>query len=325
MNKLLNIIIIILIVLIALLVTIPQWALKKPIKMKVGHLPDIPNYPLYLGNDRYIFKDANLDVNLVEFSSYTEAMDSFKSNGIDAFFCLPWSLLLKHGSPEDMKVFLSYYSSPTTFSPYGALIVNSDSKLKKMKQLGKKKVGCRTDPFEYTLLKKTLVDSIQEKYITLEQLPFSTMLDSLREKKIDALLIYEPWLTKSLERKDYRILSKDPICALFDPYPICAAIFSSNFIKTEMEGASIFLHQIDSIIDLKRENSAEARNSLTNYTKVTRSESRKISLLEVQKLGEITEDAIQKLADFYFAEGLIEDSVKVSDFFLSPEPRDQDK
>ena len=43
MQKLVTFLIVVLIAALAALITMPQWGVKKPDKVLIGHIPDVPN------------------------------------------------------------------------------------------------------------------------------------------------------------------------------------------------------------------------------------------------------------------------------------------
>lgn len=314
MQKLVTFLIFLLIVALVAVVTIPQWAIKEPDEILIGHFPDVPNCWLYFGLEQGLFEKYKLDPQLVEFFSYDEALDSLLNGQIDCFFSFPWSFLLKNAKniANRIEVIASFYSTSDT--PYGALIVLEKSKVKSLKRLRKKKVGVSVYPHEGLdiLLRRVLEQEISKKWVRVEQVEKSEIYSLLENKELTGALLYEPELTKILDRGDTRILEEDPISAyLENPYPLYASCISTSFLTEKTEAALNFRSALEESFGFGELNEVDMRNSLPNYIKLSSSQSRKVRLPSFQNFEEIDPIPIQNFADLLFRENILPDSVEI--------------
>jgi ABC-type nitrate/sulfonate/bicarbonate transport system substrate-binding protein len=316
MQKLVTFLIFVLIVVLIALVTIPQWAVKKPDKVLIGHFPDVPNCWFYFGLDQGLFEKYKLEPKLLEFSSYAEALDSLRNGTIDCFFSFPWSFLLQEmadtltGIDEDtihlQKAIMSFYSTPE--QPYGALLVPEKSKITAVKKLSRKKIGVLTGPYAEleVLLNTALQEEISEKNVRTESVEKSELSSLLEDKEIAGVLLYEPNLVRMLQRGQTQVLKEDPISSyLINPYPLQVACMSTSFLTEKGEAALNFRNALEELLQLGSLNEADVRTSLTDYMNLTTSESRKVRLPLFETYETIDREAIQNFADLLTGEGVL--------------------
>lgn len=356
MQKLITFLILVLIVVLVALVTIPQWAVKKPDQVLIGHLADVPNGWLYYGLDQELFAKYKIEPKLVEFFSYDEAFDSLSTGKIDCFFSFPWSFLLKKMDPgveeltdsleavsdtlaqmsdsltemadtlpevsdtlveatgdtlTEPKVIFSFYSTPE--NPYGALIVPDDSKIKDMKDLRRKETGVPVYPHHEleVLFTRALEEVVPERYIRVEQVDRNEVHSLLEDEEILAALLYEPDLTRVLERDKTEVLADDPISTgVVNPYPVYAACITSSFLSERIEAAANLRTVFEECFESGTMNEAEMRASLTNYMRLTMSQSRKVRLPSFEKYEGVNPEAIQNFADILVDENILTDTIE---------------
>ncbi len=349
MQKLVTFLILVLIAALVALVTIPQWAVKKPDKILIGHFPDVPNCWLYFGLEQGLFEKYKLEPQLVEFDSYEEAFDSLSSGKIDCFFSFPWSYLLREisGVSEEtgdsletvsdtlaamtdtleeigdtlremsdtvdyQKVIVAFYSTPD--SPYGALIVPTKSKIASVKKLRKQKVGVSTHLHSELeiLLSRALEEEISKKDVRVEQVENREISSLLKDEEIAGALLYEPDLTRILDEGKTQVLSDDPISTyLINPYPLHAACISISFV-TQKAGAALNLRMaLEESFEFGGLNEPNMRKSLTNYMRLTGPQSLRVRLPSFEKYEAINREAIQNFADLLADANILPDTVEV--------------
>jgi len=352
MQKLVTVLIFVMIVALVALVTIPQWAVKKPEKVLIGHLPDVPNCWLYSALDQGVFQKYKLEPELVDFFSYQEALDSLLGGKLDCFFSFPWSFLLQKMADTlremsdtmavaesaaevadtltemaptpvhaekvtEHRVIVSFYSTPD--SPYGALIVPDNSKLKEVKNLSKKKVGVSIYPHIEleVFLRKALESEIAKKNIRVELAERDVIGSLLDDEKLDAALLYEPDLVRLLEHGKARILVDDPVSAhIINPYPVYAACASDSFLIGKPQTALNFRIALEEAFEVALLDGAALRSSLTNYMRITMPQSAKVRLPHFEKFDGIDRDAIQNFANLLTQENILPDTVHVERLLL---------
>lgn len=349
MQKLVTFLIFVLIAALVVIVTIPQWAVKKPDKVLIGHLPDVPNCWFYFGLEQGLFEKYKLKPQVIEFSSYEEALDSLQNGKIDCFFSFPWSFLLKEMSHPleevsdslemtsdtlaavgdtleamsdtsvetasdtviQYKVIISFYSTPDL--PYGALIVPQKSKVTSIKKLHKRKVGVLTYPYGELeiLLNRALEEEISKKNVRVEVVEKTEIPSLLGNQEIACALLYEPNLTRVLGRDKTQVLTEDPVSTyLINPYPLQAACISVSFLTEEREAALNLRSALEESFEFGNLNEADMRSFLTDYMSLTTSESRRVRLPSFEKYEVINREAIQNFADLLANEGILPDTVE---------------
>ena len=321
MQKLVTFLIFFLIVVLIALVTIPQWAVKKPDKVLIGHFPDVPNCWLYFGLDQGLFEKYKLEPKLIEFSSYEEALDSLQNGRIDCFFSFPWSFLLQEmadtltemegDTVHLQKAIMSFYS--TSEKPYGALVVPEKSAITDVKKLSRKKIGVVRHPYAEleALLVRALQQEISPRNVHTESVEKSQVSSLLEDKEISSALLYEPNLVRMLQRGKTQILQEDPISSyLIDAYPLQVACISTSFLTKKSEAALNFRNALEESLQFGDLNEADVRGSLADYMNLTTSESRKVRLPLFEAYETIDRDAIQNFADLLTSEGVLPDTLE---------------
>jgi NitT/TauT family transport system substrate-binding protein len=94
---------------------------EDPAKIRIGVLPVIDTLPLYVGQERGLFENNGLSIELVSFTSAVERDSAFAAGEIDGYFGDMINTLVLKSTGEDVKVITVDYHTTPGYRMFGLL------------------------------------------------------------------------------------------------------------------------------------------------------------------------------------------------------------
>ena len=293
---------------------------KKPEMVRIALCPYTGDLPFFVAIDKGYFNEYGFEVKEVRCGNSSEALNALLANKVDVIAPISFSALLaaEIKAPGDVKLFLPGGESDKIVGSY--LLVRKDSPFTSIEQLKSKKIGTYTGVTQLLYLKLFLkmVGIDPEKDIEIVQVGPALQAQALDAGQFDALFTIEPYSTVAIEKGIAKVLIENPrVKYIVNPFISGSAAVSSRFLEENPEAVKKVYKAVAKSLDFIRENEEEARNSLPKYTPLEESIARKAGLLEWYKVDEpINMEAIQKISDLLYENGILTSRVLIKDMFL---------
>lgn len=293
---------------------------KKPEQVKIALCPYTGDLPFFIAIEKGYFKEQGLQVKDIRCGNSTEALNALLADKVDIIAPISFSAIIaaEIKSPGDVKLFMAGGESDKTIGSY--LLVRKDSPITSIEQLKGKKIGTYTGATQLLYLKLFLkkVGLDPEKDVTIIQVGPALQAQALDAGQFDALFTIEPYSTIALEKGIAKVLIENPrVKYIVSPFFSGSAAVSSLFLEENPEALKKVYKAVAKAIDFIRKNEIEARNFLPKYTPLEPSIAQKAGLLEWYKVDEpINMDAIQKIPDLLYENGILSARVQIKDIFL---------
>lgn len=293
---------------------------KKPEIVRIALCPYTGDLPFFVAIDKGYFKEYGLEVKEVRCGNSSEALNALLADKVDIIAPISFSALLaaEIKSPGDTRLFLPGGESDKIIGSY--LLVKKDSPLTSIEQLKGKKIGTYTGVTQLLYLKLFLkrVEIDPEKDVEIIQVGPALQAQALEADQFDALFTIEPYSTIALEKGIAKILIENPrVKYIVNPFISGSAAVSSRFLQENPNAVKQVYKAAAKSLDFIRGNEKDARNSLPKYTPLETSIAQKTGLLEWYKVDEpVNMEAIQKISDLLYENGILSSRVQIRDMFL---------
>ncbi|NLK25522.1 MAG: ABC transporter substrate-binding protein [Euryarchaeota archaeon] len=183
--------------------------------IKIGVLPVIDTLPLYVGQERGLFEDNGVSVELVSFTSAAERDTAFIAGQIDGYFGDMVNTLVLKETTDDVKVVTVVYHTLDEYRMFGLLaspnsgitdvsgIINSPEEYKIATSLG--------SVSEYFLDEMIEINGMSDK-VGKEKVPqIPLRYQSLMNDQIKLAQLPEPFATRAIKEGAKLIADDGPI------------------------------------------------------------------------------------------------------------------
>lgn len=293
---------------------------KEPGTVRIALCPYTGDLPFFVAIDNGYFDEYGIKIEEIRCGNSSEALNALLANRVDIIAPISFSAMLaaEIKSPGDFKLFLPGGESDKIIGSY--LLVKKDSDITSIEQLKGKRIGTYTGATQLLYLKLFLkmVEIDPEVDVDIIQVGPALQAQALDAGQYDALFTIEPYSTIAIEKGIAKILIENPrVKYIANPFISGSAAVSTRFLNENPKAVKNIYKAVEESLDFIRENEAEARKSLTNYTPLAESIAAKAGLLEWYKVDEqINFDMIQKVSDLLYENGILSSRVMVDDMFL---------
>jgi NitT/TauT family transport system substrate-binding protein len=277
----------------------------------VGVIPIIDVAPIYLGVEKGFFSDRGLDVKLESGQGGAAIVPGVVSGQFQFGFSNVTSLLLASSQGLPLKVVTAgNYSTGEQGHDFGGVVVNADSPIKDAAGLAGKTVSVNTlknigDTTVRESIRKAGGDPDTVKFV---ELAFPDMPAALKEGRIDAAWVVEPFLSISKDQ-GARVVAWNFVDT--DPNLMIAAYFTSEQLeKSNPEMVKNFTEAMNESLEYTQAHPDEARKALLTYTKIDEKVAQELTLPKWS--SEINTASVQRLADLAEQDKLVDKKVDVN-------------
>ncbi len=164
-----------------------------------------PGYePLYLAREKALFSDQH--VQLIEFSSSSQSLRAFHNNLIDAAALTLDEALLLLDSNEDIRIVLVLDISN------GADVIIAQQGITSLNELKGKRVGVENNALgAYVITRALDIAGLQKQDIHIVQLEINRQEQAFRDKRVDAVVTFEPVRSHLLKAGGIQIFDSSQI------------------------------------------------------------------------------------------------------------------
>ncbi|MDH5186529.1 MAG: ABC transporter substrate-binding protein [candidate division WOR-3 bacterium] len=316
MNKLLNLIIIVLALALVAVILYPQWQESRPVRIRFGCDSTVASVAFFVAKERGFFKDNKIIPEFVFSADPRKALDGLFQGEIDCGV-FPWHLVLLRVAErqETLKVFVS--EEFRTSLPIDALVVKPKSRITKLSDLKKKKIGYPNQLRE--LMPSLLVGAgVNPKDFNLMEMSNSELIAMLLQNKIDAAMVIEPERYRAIQESTSVIDDAALAKYISSPFPGAAIGYTRAYLTKNRKTCVKLKLACDAAIGYIDLNPEEARKILAIYLGFQEDELLDCRLPDFQKLVEMNRDAVQIYSDRLKANGIFNADVDVRPIFVEP-------
>lgn len=162
--------------------------------LNIGAIGSIDVVPIVIANEKGLFKKQGVEVNFQPFKSSKDRDAAFQGGNLDGIICDEVAVCLYQNADFDVKI------TGVTDGDF-MLIANSKSGIKSISDIKGKSVAIsEKTAIEYTLDQILEKNSIQPKDVKKSMVPaVPTRLEMLRNNKVDAALLPDPFATLAIK------------------------------------------------------------------------------------------------------------------------------
>jgi NitT/TauT family transport system substrate-binding protein len=164
---------------------------------------------LYAARKLGYFQKQGLDVEFTEMSGGAELLPAVTAGKIDITLSIPSSPIQATEKGFDFAMVMQNEVAATSGQDSQAIFVNTDSGITKLSELKGKTAAINTIKSQMWLsfIEAAKKDGVGADDVNFVELPMPTMQDSLANKQVDAVLDVEPYTSRMLADKKFRLIS----------------------------------------------------------------------------------------------------------------------
>jgi len=274
--------------------------------VKIGYLRITTSLATFVAQDKGLFEQEGLKVELIPFDSGTAITDALIAGRIDAIGSnsITGFWFAAQAAPNRFKIFLTY-GTPSLANPTFVAIVKKDSPLKGLKDLKGKKVGTYPGATSIALAKAIIRSQMDPEAVTYTELPPPNLISALAAGQIDAFFAPEPMGMMARSQGVGRDLVKEPLglLGIKEGFAGAAYGFSSQFVKENPERAKKLKAAYYKAADLINKDKDALRPLLVKYIGITEPVAMKVPIQYWIKIEKLNKQSTQKYFDLLYKEG----------------------
>ncbi|WP_150459989.1 ABC transporter substrate-binding protein [Nesterenkonia ebinurensis] len=281
-------------------------------EVTVGVMPIVDTAAIWLGVEEGIFEEHGLDVTLEVAQGGAAIVPAVVSGDYDFGFSNTVSLYIAvdQGLPLTMLTPAAATTGDTS-SDIGAVLAPEGSDISSPADLPGNTVAVNTlnNIGDVTISDMVAQDGGDPSDITFVEMGFPDMPAAVASEQVDAAWILEPY--KSIaENQGAEVVGYN--FAEADPDLLIAAFFTTQQnVEQEPEVVEAFADAMTESLDYAESNPDAAREILSTYTEID--DEIQEQMIMPRFPSEFNTEAVQRLADLSFEQGLIDEELDVAD------------
>ncbi len=285
-------------------------------EVKFGYQPFGSNLPFFVAVEKGFFEERGIKVVPINILSANDAALAMEKGNIVGDATIPLNVILsiEEKQPNSMKIFMIKTTSKNAWSDY--LIVSKESKINDIEDLEGKTIGIYPGSAQKALIKIILGKFIEIENVNIIELPPTVQVQALLSGQIDALLTYDQVAIYALNTGDVKILEEHPLKHVIDPLYGFPYVLSSDFVEENHQDAKKIIEGFNEAIEYIKTNEEESRIIMSKWTNVDEAIAKNVALWDQVKLEEIDREALQKLSDIFYEEGVVNKRIDTSNLYF---------
>lgn len=320
-KKLLIAIVVLLVVIVGGIYIISNKTSKPEInKVSFGYQPFGNNLAFFVAQEKGFFAKRGIEVVPEKIISANDAANAIVKGTIIGDATVPLNVVLniEENDPGLLKIFMVKTTSKEKWSDY--LLVKKGSDITTIEQLKGKKVGGYPGTAQQTLIKLILKKFMDEKDITTIELAPNIQLQALDTKQVDAILTYDELAIIALQNNVAQVLEENPLGKyVMSPLYGFPYVLSTKFIQENPKATKAVVEAMNEASDFIKSNEAESRQIMAKWGGTKSEIVNSVNLWDQTKAENIDKDAMQKLADIFYENGVTKKKIETAQLIISDE------
>ena len=220
--------------------------------VRIGHLPSDHDTALFVAQEKKMFEDEGLTVELTQFNNGGDLMTAMASGDIDIGYAgiTPVMSSISQGVPVKVVSGAQIEGS--------ALVAGKNSGINSVADLKGKTVAT---PGEATIQNMLLTSALTQAGVDTNDVEFTTMkaaqmTDALKAGQVDAMIIWEPYASIAVKNGDGKLVETSG--EIIPGHPCCCIAAREDFINNHPEELKKVLKAHEDATAFTNENPAEA-------------------------------------------------------------------
>jgi NitT/TauT family transport system substrate-binding protein len=281
--------------------------------VQVGLIPTASFFPIYVAEEHGFFEDEGLDVDVQVTSNASSVVPSVLNGQMQFGTAATPPFLVAYEKKLPVRAVVNAAGvAAADPEDTGGFLVGKDSSIDSVEDLVGKKVatnqlGSLPHVAATAILSKAGIDPKKVNFVTM---PFPEMLGALKQRRVDALLTVEPFMTEAIEAGAAKNLSA-LYTRVYEPGTTYTLVFSSQeFIEANPEVVAAFSRAVGKANELVAQNPEVLRETLVEYGGMAEELASSVNLGEFR--DGFTVEAMQDMADQMREDGFLQSPVDVS-------------
>ena len=220
--------------------------------VRIGHLPSDHDTALFVAQEKKMFEDQGLTVELTQFNNGGDLMTAMASGDIDIGYAgiTPVMSSISQGVPVKVVSGAQIEGS--------AIVAGKNSGINTVADLKGKTVAT---PGEATIQNMLLTSALTQAGVSTDDVEFTTMkaaqmTDALKAGQVDAMIIWEPYASIAVKNGDGKLVETSG--EIIPGHPCCCVAAREDFINNHADTLEKVLAIHENATKFTNENPAEA-------------------------------------------------------------------
>jgi NitT/TauT family transport system substrate-binding protein len=279
----------------------------KVTKVKVGVLPISNVAPLYVGMKQGFFKEEGLEIEPVPAQSGNEIVTAMVSGDLQFGFLGFVPMMAAVSKDLPLKVVASSDTgAETADKEWTVIVVGKNSPIKDVKDLAGKTIAVNALKGVGEVDVKAALDKrgVDPNSIKLLEVPFPEMPAALEQKRVDAALLTEPFLSAVLAEGGTQIDA--PSVETVPNFPNGVYVAAESYLAENGDIVDRFASAMNRSLEYAQDNPEEVRRIVPTYTETPAAAAQQMRLPVFD--SELDREGIELEADLTAKYGIIEEA-----------------
>lgn len=289
-------------------------------KVSFGYQPFGNNLAFFVAQEKGFFVKRGIEIVPEKIISANDAANAVVKGTIIGDATVPLNVVLniEENEPGLLKIFMVKTTSREKWSDY--LLVKNGSIITTIEQLKGKKIGGYPGTAQQTLIKLILKKFMDEKDIITVELAPNIQLQALDTGQVDAILTYDELAITALQNNIAQVLEENPLGKyVMSPLYGFPYVLSAKFVQENPKASKAIIEAMNEASDFIKSNEAESRQIMAKWGGTKTEIVNSVNLWEQTKAENIDKDAMQKLADIFYENGVTKKKIETAKLIISDE------
>ncbi|MBF0496818.1 MAG: ABC transporter substrate-binding protein [Deltaproteobacteria bacterium] len=238
------------------------------VKVKIGSNQLRISLPVFVAQEKGLFKQNGLDVELEMFETAQPLMDALCGGKLDVAGYTAFPIIFSAQLRSQKELYYTTLLMEDDAHPLSRFVVRKDSPIQTLSDLKGKNIGI-LPTFAYKvwfelILKK---NGIQPDEVTIQQVAPAMTPVALESKTVEAVFTIDPAVTTCIQKGIGRLLFPGALVPqyMWSPFPFATFNMTREFVDKNPETARKLVKSLDEAIDFINANQPEAKRIMAKF------------------------------------------------------------
>ena len=283
-------------------------------KLRVSTIPIIDTAPLYAAIAKGFFAEQGLEIDTTPTAGGAVGLPALAAGQVQIAFSNIVSIILGAKQGLDFQIVAAGSGTGDNPPDLAAMVTKKGSPLKSGKDFEGKRIAVNTRNNIIWLYARAWVQATggNPDKVTYLEVPFPQMIDAVRDDRVDAAFVVEPFLSAGVNAGTVELIGW-PYNKVQKRIPVGQYAATKAFIKANPGVIEHFVRAYNKGVDWINANkgSDEWVKVISGYTRLAPAQLRSLSIPVFEKT--VSVDGVEKVEDLMRKQGMPEGSVGVKD------------